>query len=128
MFLASKQATWTENIDKQEDSKKFKGILHESLMRSKDHCEIMVFITLVKFKKKAESVAEFGNQLLKNLPPGVKVREIFWTLGEFDSIWIIDAPSEKEIFQLFLRGGGLEYIDTKTLVGMKREDALKLLT
>ncbi len=128
MFLASKQATWTENIDKQEDSKKFKGILHESLMRSKDHYEMMVFITLVKFKKKAESVAEFGNQLLKNLPPGVKVREIFWTLGEFDSIWIIDAPSEKEIFQLFLRGGGLEYIDTKTLVGMKREDALKLLT
>ena len=96
-------------------------------MRLKDHYEMMVFITLVKFKKKAESVAEFGNQLLKNLPSGVKVREIFWTLGEFDSIWIIDAPSEKEIFQLFLRGGGLEYIDTKTLVGMKREDALKLL-
>ena len=117
----------TENRDKQEDSKKFKGILHESLKRLKDHYEIMIFITLVKFKKKAESVAEFGNQLLKNLPSGVKVRAIYWTLGEFDSVWIIDAPSEKEIFQLFLRGGGLEYIDTKTLVGMNREDALKLL-
>ena len=87
----------------------------------------MMFISLVKFRKKAEAVVEFGNQLLKNLPPNVKVREIFWTLGEFDSIWIIDAPSEKEIFQMFLHGGGLEYITTQTLVAMKREEALKLL-
>ena len=62
---------------------------------------MMMFISLVKFRKKAEAVVEFGNQLLKNLPPNVKVREIFWTLGEYDSIWIIDAPSEKEIFQMF---------------------------
>lgn len=88
---------------------------------------MLIFVTLVKFKKKAESVAEFGNELLKTLPVGVKVKEIFWTLGEFDSVWIMEAPSEKEIFQMFLHGGGLEYIDTKTLVGMKREEALKLL-
>lgn len=87
----------------------------------------MFFITLVKFKKKAEAVVEFGNELLKNLPPNVKVREIYWTLGEYDAIWIIDAPSEKEIFQIFLHGGGLEYITTQTLVAMKREEALKLL-
>ena len=86
-----------------------------------------MFISLVTFRKKAEAVVEFGNQLLKNLPPNVKVREIFWTLGEYDSIWIIDAPSEKEIFQMFLHGGGLEYITTHTLVAMKREEALKLL-
>jgi uncharacterized protein with GYD domain len=89
--------------------------------------KVLMFITLVTFKKKAEAIAEFGNQLLKNLPPNVKVREIFWTLGEYDSIWIIDAPSEKEIFQMFLHGGGLEYINTQTLVAMKREEALKLL-
>jgi uncharacterized protein with GYD domain len=86
-----------------------------------------MFVTLVKFKKKAEAVAEFGNELLKNLPPNVKVREIFWTLGEYDAIWIIDAPSEKEIFQMFLHGGGLEFITTQTLVAMKREEAVKLL-
>jgi uncharacterized protein with GYD domain len=88
---------------------------------------MLMFITLVTFKKKAEAVAEFGNQLLKNLPPNVKVREIFWTLGEYDSIWIIDAPSEKEIFQMFVHGGGFEYITTQTLVAMNREEALKLL-
>ena len=88
---------------------------------------MMMFISLVKFRKKAEAVVEFGNQLLKNLPPNVKVREIFWTLGEYDSIWIIDVPSEKEIFQMFLHSGGLEYITTQTLVAMKREEALKLL-
>jgi uncharacterized protein with GYD domain len=86
-----------------------------------------MFVTLVKFKKKAEAVAEFGNELLKHLPPNVKVREIFWTLGEYDSIWIIDAPSEKEIFQMFLHGGGLEFITTQTLVAMKREEAVRLL-
>ena len=89
--------------------------------------KVLIFITLVTFKKKAEAVVEFGNQLLKNLPPSVKVREIFWTLGAYDSIWIIDAPSEKEIFQMFLHGGGLEYINTQTLVAMKREEAVKLL-
>jgi uncharacterized protein with GYD domain len=89
--------------------------------------KVLMFITLVTFKKKAEAIAEFGNQLLKNLPPNVKVREIFWTLGEYDSIWIIDAPSEKEIFQMFLHGGGLEYINTQTLVAMKKDEALKLL-
>lgn len=88
---------------------------------------MLMFITLVRFKRKAEAVAEFGNELLKNLSPNVKVREIFWTLGEYDSVWIIDAPSEKEIFQMFLHGGGLEYINTQTLVAMKRDEALKLL-
>jgi uncharacterized protein with GYD domain len=88
---------------------------------------MMIFISLVRFKKKAEAVAEFGNELLKNLPSNVKVREVFWTLGEYDSVWIIDAPSEKEIFQMFVHGGGLEYINTQTLVAMKREEALKLL-
>jgi uncharacterized protein with GYD domain len=89
--------------------------------------KMLMFITLVRFKRKAEAVAEFGNELLKNLSPNVKVREIFWTLGEYDSVWIIDAPSEKEIFQMFLHGGGLEYINTQTLVAMKRDEALKLL-
>ncbi|MGB8035930.1 MAG: GYD domain-containing protein [Nitrososphaeraceae archaeon] len=89
--------------------------------------KILISITLVTFKKKKEAVVEFGNQLLKNLPPNVKVREIFWTLGEYDSIWIIDAASEKEIFQMFLHVGGLGYINTQTLVAMSREEALKLL-
>jgi len=87
----------------------------------------LLFVTLTKFKKRAESVAEFGNELLKNLPDGVRIREIIWTLGQYDSVMIIEAPSEKEIFDMFLHHGGLEFIETQTLVGMKREEALKHL-
>lgn len=101
--------------------------LSETLNSLNEEYRMLVFITLVKFKKKPEAVAEFGSELLKNLPPNVRVREVYWTLGEYDAVWIIDAPSEKEIFQMFLHGGGLEYISTQTLVGMKREEALKLL-
>ncbi len=88
---------------------------------------MLLFVTLTKFKKRAEAVAEFGNELLKNLPAGVKIREIIWTLGQYDSVMIIEAPSEKEIFDMFIHHGGLEYIETQTLVGMKREEALKHL-
>ncbi len=87
----------------------------------------MLFVTLIKFKKDPRSVAEFGDTMLKNLPKDIKVRDTIWTLGQYDSVWIIEAPNERALFSYFLQSGGLEYARTETLVGMRREEAIKML-
>jgi hypothetical protein len=33
----------------------------------------MIFVTLIKFRKKASEVVEVGKKIMKNLPPGVKI-------------------------------------------------------
>ena len=87
----------------------------------------MRFVTLVKFKKDPKSVAEFGNKMLQNLPKDIKVKDTIWTLGQYDAVWIIEAPSERELFRWFLQSGGLEYAKTETLTGMPREEIVKML-
>lgn len=85
----------------------------------------MIFIALVKFKKKTKDVAEFGENLMQNLPEGVKILGSYWTLGRYDAIWIYEAPNEKVAMQLGL--GAEELMQTQTLVAISREEALKLL-
>lgn len=85
----------------------------------------MIFISLIKFGKKAKDVAELGNKILKNPPKGIKMISIYWTLGRFDSVWIYEAPSEKEAMRLGIAIG--EVARSQTMVAISREDALKLL-
>ncbi|MBI2582285.1 GYD domain-containing protein [Candidatus Woesearchaeota archaeon] len=85
----------------------------------------MMFITLIKFRKKAKDVVEVGNTVMQNLPAGVKIIGTYWTLGRFDSVWIYEAPSEKEAIKLGISVG--EVAQTQTLVAVPRNEALKLL-
>jgi uncharacterized protein with GYD domain len=87
----------------------------------------MLFVTLVKFKKDPKSVAEFGDKMLNNLPKEITVKETIWTLGQYDAVWIIEAPNERDLFSYFLQSGGLEYAKTETLVGVPREEIVKML-
>ena len=84
-----------------------------------------MFITLIKFRKKAKYVVEVGNTVMQNLPAGVKIIGTYWTLGRFDSVWIYEAPSEKEAIKLGISVG--EVAQTQTLVAVPRNEALKLL-
>ena len=86
---------------------------------------LMMFITLIKFRKKAKDVVEVGNTVMQNLPAGVKIIGTYWTLGRFDSVWIYEAPSEKEAIKLGISVG--EVAQTQTLVAVPRNEALKLL-
>ena len=85
----------------------------------------MIFIALIKFRRKAKDVAEFGKKLMQNLPEGVKILDSYWTLGRFDAVWIYEAPNEKVAMQLGIEAG--ELMQTQTLVAVSRDDALKLL-
>ena len=85
----------------------------------------MIFISLIKFRRKAKDVAEFGKKLMQNLPEGVKILDSYWTLGRFDAVWIYEAPNEKVAMQLGIEAG--ELMQTQTLVAVSRDEALKLL-
>ena len=85
----------------------------------------MIFIALIKFRKKAKDVAEFGKQLMQNLPEGVKIISSYWTLGRYDAVWVYEAPSELTALQLGIKAGDL--MQTETLVGISRDEAIKLL-
>ena len=85
----------------------------------------MIFISLIKFRKNAKDVAEFGKQLMQNLPEGVKIISSYWTLGRYDAVWVYEAPSEMTALKLGIKAGDL--MQTQTLVAISRDDALKLL-
>lgn len=85
----------------------------------------MIFITLIKFRKKASKVVEVGKKIMQNLPPGVKIIGTYWTLGRYDSVWIFEGRDEKDAIKLWLPAG--EVIRSETLVSLSREEALKLL-
>ena len=55
---------------------------------------------------------------------GIKVR-VYWTLGRYDVVSIIEAPSEKDAMKILL--GFQHIIDTETMVAVPREEAIKLL-
>ncbi len=85
----------------------------------------MIFITLIKFRKKASEVVEVGKKIMKNLPPGVKIIGTYWTLGRYDSVWIYEGKHEQDAIKLWLPAG--DVVRTETLVSISRDEALKLL-
>lgn len=85
----------------------------------------MIFITMIKFRKKASEVVEIGKKIMQNLPPGVKIINTYWTLGRYDSVWIYEGKDEKDAIKLWLPASGA--VRTETMLSLSREEALKLL-
>ena len=84
-----------------------------------------MFLTLIKFRKKASDVVEVGKKIMQNLPPGVKIIGTYWTLGRYDAAWLYEGSNEKDAVRLSLNAG--DVVRTETLVAISREEALKLL-
>ncbi len=85
----------------------------------------MIFITLLRFKRKARDVVEVGKKIMQNLPSGVKIIGTYWTLGRFDAVWIYEANNEKDAIKMFIDAG--DVASTETLTAISREEAMKLL-
>jgi len=86
----------------------------------------MLFVTLARMRGKVDKESEEkADKFLANPPAGVKIHNVFYTLGRFDLIIIYEAPSEKEAMAcgLFFT----EKASTETLVAIPREKATKLL-
>lgn len=85
----------------------------------------MIFISLIKFRKKASEVTEVGRMIMQNLPPGVKIIGTYWTLGRYDAVWVFEGKDEKDAIKLWLPAGNA--VRTETMVSLSREEAMKLL-
>ena len=88
----------------------------------------MFFITLTKWKKSPAklkgTVDEFTKTLEELEKQGIKMR-IYWTLGRYDAVSIIEAPTEKDAMKHLLPF--VDILDTETMVAIPREEAIKLL-
>jgi len=86
----------------------------------------LFFITLTKWKTApTKQIVDQATKTFEDLEKqGIKIH-VYWTLGRYDAVSIIEAPTEKDAMKMLLGFQGL--IDTETMVAVPREEAIKLL-
>jgi len=87
----------------------------------------MIFVVLSRFRRKPtkdmlNQSSKLAEQMTKE---GIKLLGLYWTLGRYDSVAIMEGPDEKAAMKAVLRWGDLE--STETLVAVSREEAIKLV-
>jgi len=88
----------------------------------------MRFISLVKWKKKItkQSIAQnLKCMKYEAAKEGIKMIEIYWTLGRYDAVAIMEAPDEKAAMRMAVRRG--ECMAMETMVAIPAEEARKLV-
>ena len=78
------------------------------------------FITTIKFTQQGikgidESTKRAAAFKAAAKKLGVKVRDIYWTLGEFDGVLIQDAPDDETALAALLHLGALGNVHTTTV-------------
>ena len=58
---------------------------------------------------------------------GVAVKEIYWTMGRYDIVTIIDAPDDATATRLLLAAGALGNVRTETLRAFTERDVGEIL-
>ena len=86
----------------------------------------MIFITLVKWKQapKKEMIDQATKRLEELAKQGLRMN-IYWTLGRYDAVTSIEAPTEKNAMKALLIFQDM--VDTETMVAVPREEAIELL-
>jgi len=89
--------------------------------------ERMIFITLARWERKLtkKMLAETHKLIEQGAKAGVKWLGMYWTLGRYDSVTILEAPDEKTAMKVLI--GVADLVSTETLVAISREDAKKLV-
>ncbi len=58
---------------------------------------------------------------------GVTVKDIYWTVGPYDVVLVMEAPDEATITSLLLSLGALGNVRTQTLRGFSAEEMTRIL-
>jgi uncharacterized protein with GYD domain len=91
-----------------------------------------VFVSLVNFTdqgirvvrntiERAESFRETAESM------GITVKEIFWTLGVYDLVIVVEAPDDETVATLFFAVGSLGNIRAHTLRAFSEDDMTRVL-
>ena len=85
----------------------------------------MFFVVLAKLKGKiSPAFMQSTEKALKSPPTGLKIHNVFWTLGQYDFIIIYEAHNEKAAIKMGTEW--VEFCDTQTLVAVPNEEAKKM--
>ena len=87
----------------------------------------MIFITLAKFRgKPTKESFEKSSKLFEQMTKeGTKILGMYWTLGRYDAVVIMEGRDEKTAMKDLIRFGDVASLET--LVAVPREEAAKLL-
>jgi len=69
--------------------------------------------------------ADAAKELAKKL--GAKVRDLFWTIGRYDVVLIIEAPDDETIMTFGLSSGKLGNVRTETLRAFSQDEIKQIL-
>src|SRR5215831_5045227 len=72
--------------------------------------------------KRADALREMGRK------SGVTVKEVYWTLGQYDILTIVEAPNDEAVTTLGLSVGALGNVRTQTLRAFSADDMGCLLS
>ncbi len=86
----------------------------------------MIFIYLLKWKQSItkEVVDKFSKIYADLEKKGIKL-QLYWTIGHYNFVIIMDAPSEKDAMKLLIPL--VDAGDLETMTAIPREEAIKLL-
>ncbi len=56
---------------------------------------------------------------------GIKILSFYWTLGRYDTVVTMDAPSAEAAMKMNLMVS--DFVSTQTMVAIPREEAIKLV-
>jgi uncharacterized protein with GYD domain len=58
---------------------------------------------------------------------GANVKELYWTMGQYDLVTVVEAPDEETATSLLLSAGALGNIRSQTLRGFSAEEMGKII-
>ena len=68
---------------------------------------------------------EQGTKRMRELDKQNIKMKVYWTLGRYDAVTIIEAPTEKDAMKALLLWQ--DEVQTETMTAVPREEAIKLL-
>ena len=90
------------------------------------------YISLVQFTDKGIQAAKETTQRVANWASkvessGVSIRQMYWTLGQYDQVCIFDAPDDETAASVLLAADMLGNIRTQTLRAFTASDMEEIL-
>ena len=90
------------------------------------------FISIIKFTEQGikaigETTKRAASVKVAAKKMGIKVNDIYWTLGAFDGVLILDAPDDESVTALLLSLGTQGYVQTTTTRAFNASEMEKVL-
>lgn len=87
----------------------------------------MIFVGLSKFRKKPDKkdIGDTTKIIAEWKAKGINMLNWYWTLGRYDAVVVLEAPSEKEVMKMSIALS--DWVKAETLVAIPRAEAVKLL-